>query len=238
MDSDIKHKSFFCDGYYDGPEIDDMHEIGICVKRISVLCSDDGDGDQFDEHEFFMGLINPMSLKELKAAWNKVVDRHGDSKTPNMVPCKNNYTKEAYYKHKGNIWVDLVASVKDQAQFKLPTVQVATKKRSVEETEPESEGSDSTGSTSTGSSPVSVKDRPSKRQKTEDETIVLAKLSTFTNGVNAPALKTALGMEKGRVNKVLYDLQKQGDVKKLGGWKFGEQKGKPVWALSMVEEPE
>lgn len=185
---------------------------------------DDSDGDQFDAHEFYVRLVNPMSLRDLTRAWDRVVDWDGDSKNPHMKPCNDNFRMESRYvkqkKAYSDAWFHMKASAGDLVQFKKSD----SKKRPIEAV------------AAVQVVAVAVPP-PVKKTKTlsEIDISVCAKLETFPDGVVAPVLAKAMGLEKSAVNKALYNLEKINVATKISG--FGSAvggSGKPLWRRAAV----
>lgn len=226
--NNTKHLAWFMCQYFDTPSIEDLHEIGICASEIALFVGGgDGDGDQFDESEFYVRLVNPMSLRELTRAWDRVVDWDGDSKTPHMQECKDMFRKESRYvkeqKKCSHAWLLLKASAEELAQFKK-SAPVENKKRPIEAV--------AVQVVAAAAPPAAKK---TKSTLSEIDIAVCAKLETFPEGVVAPVLAKAMGLDKSAVNKALYNLEKINVAVKVSGFGHAGGSGKPVWRRVVVQ---
>ncbi|KAJ1469881.1 hypothetical protein T484DRAFT_1754201 [Baffinella frigidus] len=209
--------AYHMSGYTDIISVEDLFSIGIYVEEIAMFvgtetCSDSGgDGDQDDPHTFYVRLQNPMSLKDLHEAWDRVQDPQGYSKTPTMRPCVDDFTLDSEYRNRKKVDADCWLHSQQSVADKPP--------------------------------PAADKPPPAKRARVPVEvavesmevaveSVVLNRLATFPEGIVAARLADALGMSKQAVNRELYQLEKAERVQKIAGYRFGQDKGKPVWVKS------
>ncbi|KAJ1465982.1 hypothetical protein T484DRAFT_1757017 [Baffinella frigidus] len=132
-----------------------------------------------------------------------------------MKPCNDNFRMESRYvkqkKAYSDAWFHMKASAGDLVQFKKSD----SKKRPIEAV------------AAVQVVAVAVPP-PVKKTKTlsEIDISVCAKLETFPDGVVAPVLAKAMGLEKSAVNKALYNLEKINVATKISG--FGSAVGGSV----------
>jgi hypothetical protein len=214
-----KYPAWLMTWYFDTPSIEFLHEIDICADEIAILVGGgDGDGDQLDAHDFYVSLVNPMSLLDLKRAWGQVMDLDGDSKTPCMQKCKNNFRKDSRYvredKKYSNAWLHEKASAEELSQFRKPAT-ADSKKRPIAQV--------------VADGGAAVPPPLAKKTKTLSgvELAVRLKLETYPTGVVAPVLAKAMGLDRTAVNRALYNLEKINVAVK--GFDHAGGSSKPVW---------